>query len=109
MRTIPRGSVLVPVGHTDRQCSGYVGHNERKSSRTLGAYRQEVFWCMWGIPTGSVLVYVGIPTGSVLVYVGIPTGSVLVYVGIPRGSDLMYVWHTDRNVLGKVQQVFFLI
>ena len=87
MRTIPRGSVLVPVGHTDRQCSGYVGHNERKSSRTLGAYRQEVFWCMWGIPTGSVLVY----------------------VGIPRGSDLMYVWHTDRNVLGKVQQVFFLI
>ena len=54
-----RQEVFWLCGAYQRQCSDYVGHNDRKCSGVCGAYRQEVFSCLWGILTGSVLLCVG--------------------------------------------------
>jgi hypothetical protein len=43
-----------------------VGHIDRRSCHVYGAYRQEVFLCLGGIPTGSVFMSVGRTARDVL-------------------------------------------
>jgi hypothetical protein len=110
----------------------FVGHTDWKCYRVFGTYRHEVFSCLLGISTGSVLLFVGHTDRKCSRVCGTYGQEVFRVCGhtdmkcsrvcgayrqevfsclwgIPTGSDLMSVWHTDRNVLGKVQQVFFLI
>jgi hypothetical protein len=114
-------SVLKSVGHTDRQCT-----------HVCGAYRHELYSCLWSIPKGSVLVSVGHIDRNFSCLWGTPKccsracGAYWQEVfsclrayrqevfsclwGIPKRSDLVSVWHTDRkcsHVWGEYRQEVF--